>query len=130
MASIRLPNLILVIGGLFILFGQPDLKGQNLPMDRFCDIYGENASHRIAKIIRLFKLSLRPAEQLTGSTQCTNGETFTLKTSCVGALRVGIFSLSDPTSISPPAKASQLFHLYTLSNGSKALLLCTQPTAP
>lgn len=123
------PKIITFLGGLLILLSQPDLSAQSLPIDRFCDIYGENASHRIDKIIRLFKLPFRPVEQLVGNTSCSNGETFTLKTSCVGDLRVGIFSLSDPTAKTPPSKATRLFHLYTSASGPKSPLLCNPPTA-
>ena len=114
--------------GLFMIFLLPsNLMSQNLPMDRFCDIYSDSAPLRLDKIIRLFKLQFRPLEQLNGQTECSSGETFTLKTSCVGAFRVVVFSLSHPESETLPSHATRLIHLYSNQSGRKMPVLCHPP---
>ncbi len=100
---------------------------QGLSIDRFCDIYADTAPQRIDKIIRLFKLPYRSADQLNGKSFCQNGESFEIKTSCIGPNRVAILSLSHPKSQTKPSSATRLFHLYT-TTGDKSFTPC-QPVA-
>lgn len=101
--------------------------GQGMPIDRFCEIYGDNAKERVDKIIRVFKLKYRPAEQLSGKADCKTGEKFVLKTKCMGANRIAILSLSNPEAKTYPSGASRLFHLKTRTQGDESLTPC-QPT--
>ncbi|MCG8333176.1 MAG: hypothetical protein MJE63_01570 [Proteobacteria bacterium] len=98
--------------------------GQGMPIDRFCEIYGDNAKERVDKIIRVFKLMYRPAEQLSGKADCKTGEKFVLKTRCMGANRIAILSLTHPGSNSYPSGASRLFHLKTRTSGDESLTPC------
>ena len=98
--------------------------GQGMPIDRFCEIYGDNAKERVDKIIRVFKLKYRPADQLTGMADCKTGEKFVLKTKCMGANRIAILSLSHPESKIYPSGASRLFHLKTRFQGDESLTPC------
>lgn len=102
--------------------------GQGMPIDRFCEIYGDNAKERVDKIIRVFKLKYRPADQLTGKADCKTGEKFVLKTKCMGVNRIAILSLSHPESTNYPSGASRLFHLKTRTQGDESLASC-QKTA-
>ncbi len=102
--------------------------GQGMPIDRFCEIYGDNAKERVDKIIRVFKLKYRPADQLTGIADCKTGEKFVLKTKCMGANRIAILSLTHPGSPNKPSGASRLFHLKTRTQGDESLTSCLPST--
>lgn len=113
----------LLIISLIVLFPVASF-GQGMSIDRFCEIYADSAPQRIDKIIRIFQLVNRPAEQLTGNASCQSGETFILKTTCIGPHRVAILSISNPNSTEYPHSASRLFHLKTKTAGDVYLTPC------
>jgi hypothetical protein len=108
------------------LFNSGLCSAQGISVTRFCDIYAESAPLRVEKIIHLFKLPYRPAEQLIGTSNCPGGESFYLKTACVGPHRVAILTLSNPNAKTESANATRLFHLYK-TPGSDANLTPCQP---
>jgi hypothetical protein len=113
---------------LLILFNPLPILAQGMSIDGFCEIYADTAPQRVDKIIRIFKLPQRPVEQLTGKATCQTGETFILKTTCVGLNRVAILTLSHPGSNAFPSGATRLFHLVTGNPSNETLTLCTPPT--
>lgn len=117
----RLKWLILLFG---LLSAHTSLIAQEVPIDRFCDIYADSYPDRLEKIFRLFDLQYRKAEQLRGDADCPNGDVFVLRTSCVGPYKVAIFSISNQRTQKRPSSASKLFHLVTTQNGIETLTPC------
>lgn len=107
-----------------MLTAHTSLMAQEVPVDRFCDIYADSYPERLEKIFRLFDLQYRKAEQLNGDADCSNGDIFVLRTTCVGPYRVAIFSVSNQRTRKRPSSASKLFHLVTTQNGFEALIPC------
>ncbi len=101
---------------------------QDFSINDFCKIKGEPASQRIDKIIRWFKLPYQSADQLSGRSKCPKGESFKIKTSCVGPHRVAIISFLIKRYEKPPLKTTRLFHLYTKRSGGDKLTLCWPKT--
>lgn len=114
---------------LFVFCGSGSGYAQEFSMDDFCDIEGTSASLRIDKIIRWFKLSHQAVGQLTGRSKCPKGESFVIKTTCIGPYRVAIISLLKTRDEKQPLMATRLFHLYTKINGNDKLTLCQPATS-
>ncbi len=95
-------------------------------MDRFCGIYGDSTTQRIEKIVRIFKLEYRTAEELIGNITCPDGEIFTLTNSCVGLNRIAILSLSNDKTQKHLSAATKLIHLYKRKSGQIEFLKCVE----
>jgi len=100
--------------------------GQGIPMERFCDIYGDTAPQRIEKIVRIFRLRYRTAEEMNGDITCPEGEVFKLTSPCIGLYRIAIFSLSNDKTQRHLSAATKLIHLYKSKNGEEELLRCQE----
>ncbi len=122
----RLTKSIILVAA--IVIGPIMCHGQGMPIDRFCEIYADSAPKRVDKIIRVFKLIYRPAEQLSGKANCQTGEIFILKTSCMGSNQIAILSLSHPDSKSHPSGATRLFQLKTRKSGDESFTRCQKVT--